>query len=1073
MCTPLLPPVTRYATGLSSCLLLLLTPLAGVTQENQSAAIRDYNVAAALQNAGLYPRAAERWTNFLKTHPKDTRLDRATYYLGVCQLHTKQYPQSTATFQGLIAKYPKFPDLDGAYYNIAMCAYQLAVTSKNTADYQKAIAAFQAMVTKYPKSSYAPRAIYFQAESHYVGKQLKEAVAAYQKIITSYPSSPLLPDTLYAMGTTQQELTLHAEAEATFAQFLAKADFAKHPLFPEVNLRAALCQFSQKKFAEADKRLAIVVTLKDFPLVDLAYLRQGQCRVELGNYDQAVPLLVKFIAEFPKSPHAPAGTLALGRSYYQLEKLDDARRVLEPLAKLKVAESPEAAYWLGRGLLKQKKPTEAFALLDAIAKTSGDSAYLPYLQLTRVDAIYEIAARRKETPALYEAFVKQHPKHALTPQAHYMSAFASLGEKDYVVSRSRAETFLTNPEYAKHELTPAVLFIAGEGYLLHPDEANQATHRVKAEALYRRVVAEYPEHPRVSAANLRISWCLYQGKKYTESAALLKTILPALTEPAQKADAHFLLGRNSTGLNKDQEAISFFDQSLASDPQWSRRDEVLLASGGSYRRLKNTAAAIGRFTELTSKYPDSSYRAQALFELGELAQQEAKHDVAIGHFNETVAKYKATPFGPLALYGLGSSYYAKEDLPNALTQLNALLAATPAAPLINQARYLRGLTHQRLNQFPPAIADFQVYIAAKPMGEALWDAKYALALCHVGAKQLDPAIATLKELQTGQPKYKFADKVLYELAHAQLGKTLPADAATTFRQLAETHKESPLAAESWFHVGQHQASVAADAKDAAPKTAALTSSDQAFTAAIASKPTPELHEKLLYRLADVRFQASNYPGAGQLLAAQITMFPNGELIDPARFLAAECYFQQDDFTKALPLYTMVASRKVERYHAQALYRAGTCAANLKQWDPSRTHFASLLTTFPKFEQAHEARYGQAWAHQQLKQFPQARTLYELITRETETITAAKARFMVGELDFGDAKYESAIEHFLAVAVGYPFPEWKALGHFEAARCFIQLKQNAKAIASLEIITKDHAQHPKAKDAAKLLAELKK
>ena len=81
--------------------------------------------------------------------------------------------------------------------------------------------------------------------------------------------------------------------------------------------------------------------------------------------------------------------------------------------------------------------------------------------------------------------------------------------------------------------------------------------------------------------------------------------------------------------------------------------------------------------------------------------------------------------------------------------------------------------------------------------------------------------------------------------------------------------------------------------------------------------------------------------------------------------------------------------------------------------------------------------------------------------------------MVGELDFGDAKYEAAIEHFLAVAVGYPFPEWKAFGHFEAARCFIQLKQNAKAIASLEIITKDHAQHPKAKDAAKLLAELKK
>ena len=85
MCTQLLPPVTRKTPALIALLLLLVTPLIGASQDNQSAAIRDYNVAAALQNAGLYPRAAERWTDFLKKHPKDTRLDRATYYLGICQ----------------------------------------------------------------------------------------------------------------------------------------------------------------------------------------------------------------------------------------------------------------------------------------------------------------------------------------------------------------------------------------------------------------------------------------------------------------------------------------------------------------------------------------------------------------------------------------------------------------------------------------------------------------------------------------------------------------------------------------------------------------------------------------------------------------------------------------------------------------------------------------------------------------------------------------------------------------------------------------------------------------------------
>ena len=108
MCTPLLPAghSIRYWT----CKLAPAPgefPHAGLTQENQSAAIRDYNVAAALQNAGLYPRAAERWTNFIKTHPKDTRLDRATYYLGVCQLHTKAVPPEHCNLPGIDREVPQ------------------------------------------------------------------------------------------------------------------------------------------------------------------------------------------------------------------------------------------------------------------------------------------------------------------------------------------------------------------------------------------------------------------------------------------------------------------------------------------------------------------------------------------------------------------------------------------------------------------------------------------------------------------------------------------------------------------------------------------------------------------------------------------------------------------------------------------------------------------------------------------------------------------------------------------------------------------------------------------------------
>jgi len=88
MCVTMLRPFLAPTLALSAALLLLPSTPA-YPQENQSAAVRAYNVAAALQNGGLYPRAAARWSDFLQKYPKDTRIDQATYYLGICQLPTK------------------------------------------------------------------------------------------------------------------------------------------------------------------------------------------------------------------------------------------------------------------------------------------------------------------------------------------------------------------------------------------------------------------------------------------------------------------------------------------------------------------------------------------------------------------------------------------------------------------------------------------------------------------------------------------------------------------------------------------------------------------------------------------------------------------------------------------------------------------------------------------------------------------------------------------------------------------------------------------------------------------------
>src|SRR5205085_5048633 len=130
---------------------------------------------------------------------------------------------------------------------------------------------------------------------------------------------------------------------------------------------------------------------------------------------------------------------------------------------------------------------------------------------------------------------------------------------------------------------------------------------------------------------------------------------------------------------------------------------------------------------------------------------------------------------------------------------------------------------------------------------------------------------------------------------------------------------------------------------------------------------------------------------------------------------------------------------------------------------SQKAYAALIEQFPNFELIQEARYGVGWALQNQDKLEEARAVYEQVTKATNTETAAKSRFMIGECAFRQKKHREAVEHFLEAALAYPYEEWRALGHYEAGRCFIALKDTPKALDELETVVKKYPKHPRAKD----------
>ena len=494
--------------------------------------------------------------------------------------------------------------------------------------------------------------------------------------------------------------------------------------------------------------------------------------------------------------------------------------------------------------------------------------------------------------------------------------------------------------------------------------------------------------------------------------------------------------------------------------------ESQLAAGG------DAAKAEQYYRQVADRFSKTSLSAQASYKLGEIAARRKKYDEAVMRYKQCLAEAPQGDYAARAKYGLAAAAFAKEDYNEASTVIGQLLAGNPEPALAARARYLRGLLLQRQKQLGSAATDLEAFLNSNPPADAAADARYALTLCRIAGKQFDQAAVTLATLVQQRPDYPNADRAYYELGHASLQDNRTDGATAAFRTLAEKFPASPLAAEAWFHVGRAHEEKADRAATPAEKTAEIAAAANAYTAGLGKAKDAELREKLDYKLADMRFRQKQFEQAVTTLQTQLREYPNGSLAGPARFLAAECLFAQNKFDEALPLFTKVADDKVEKYQAQAIYRAGTCAMNLKKWPESQNFFETLTREFPKFEQFQDVRYGLAVALQHQDKLAEARGIYQEVIKATEGEAAAKARFMLGEIAFGERKYEDAIEQYVMVTSGYPYENWQALAQFETGRCFLSLGKRQKAIDAFRTVVDKYPQHAKAEDAARMLEELK-
>jgi TolA-binding protein len=819
---------------------------------------------------------------------------------------------------------------------------------------------------------------------------------------------------MYALGVTQEGLKQWDDAGKTYDDYIKK--YINHRYASEVIMRRGETLFAQQLYQPAAEWLAAAAARPGFESADYATMREAVALAKLGKQTEAGNLLAGIFTKFPNSARFPV-VLKTGHA-------------------------------LARGLIRENHSADAIALVEKLLPHAQGQEETAALLMDRADAAAAIAARRAESIGFYADLAKRYPQSSVAPQALYLAGYGALTHGDYPATLQYADAFLAS--YPKHELVPDVRYIAAESRL-------QLGKYDEAEKLYAELLRDYPKHSDAESWRVRQGTALELQKKYAEVVALLQSVAAQIKNREARAEAYYLVGSSLAEQKQFAAAVPELEASLAAAPKWRQADETLLFLGQSYFATKEAEKAHATLQKLVADFPMSKVLDRAHFRLGEYAVAANDLKRAASEYRTVVEKWPNSPLVPNALHGLGWAMFDQNSFAEADDAFNTLVEKYPNNNLNVRGHYARGLARHQLGKFADAAADLQVVLTAGGVGQAeRSDARYVLGLCQVGLKQPAEAAATFQALLKEDPKYAALDKVYYELAWAEKQAGHDKESVDAFAELIKQCPDSPRVGECQFHVGEaaYKAGTQAPLDKKHFRDAAT-----AYAAAVDKAGKSDLGEKAAHKLGWTYFRLDDTARAQQTFAYQRANWPKGLLAPDAAFMEAECLFKQKKYDDAFAAYQRVKNPTSKDFQVLTLLHGAQAVAaqavtlnrndqedrRRQAWQTDLARIDELIKDFPDTTYLAEALYERGWALQNLGRWEEAAAEYQKVLAKSTAEPAARAQFMIGEIQFQQKKYADAVTSFYLVLYNYPYPQWQADAAFESGKCFEALHKRSQAI----------------------------
>ncbi|HEY5769256.1 MAG TPA: tetratricopeptide repeat protein, partial [Terrimicrobium sp.] len=528
----------------------------------------------------------------------------------------------------------------------------------------------------------------------YSSGDYKAAAAAYEKVLKDFPTDGIASSAQLQLAFCYYFLAQFDQASA----ILAKAASGP-PLSPEL-----------KQIAEGLAPQVLSAKAATMPASDP---NRG------SSFDEAIRKFTGYINDYPQAQDLENAIFSRAVAAYQVGNYDQAVKDLE----LNLQKFPQSATLSNtKSLLAVTLATEGSAELmkgEAAARTKGFALYK-----RAADYLREIIRKKEDIALINEAnfqlgevllsqagFSPESERPALYAEA--LSAYRSVAPKEQIVT-------LQEDKIREFPSRKAAALRANNPNLKKQLDRDNERELKKLSDLQGK-----PDQ--TATALLKIAEIYFQQGRNNEARVVLKHVRPFLTDDEEKKRALYFatmtyalqnaaeratagydefqakykgdtladnlpvaLGSMYLSLNNPNEAIRYFNESLAIYPNGRFTGLAVVQKASAETRLGNLADALKTFQDYLAQNPSPELAAVAQAGVAGIHKDTRKWDDAIAAYDVVKTKYTGTPQAVEADYWIGICTQQKGDNAAAALILDAFAKANPKNALAPLALYAKG-----------------------------------------------------------------------------------------------------------------------------------------------------------------------------------------------------------------------------------------------------------------------------------------------------------------------------------------------------------------------------------------------